>query len=78
MSIRIVSDSTCDLPQELVDRFQIRIVAAVVCFGNQKYLAGTDLDHELFYRKLEQEDVVTTTCQPCPALAGPGLLGMVA
>jgi DegV family protein with EDD domain len=66
MSIRIVSDSTCDLPQELVNRFEIEIVPAVVCFGSQKYLSGIDIDRELFYRKLEQEDVVPTTSQPSP------------
>ena len=66
MSIRIVSDSTCDLPQELVDRFQIKIVPAVICFGSQKCLSGIDIDRELFYRKLEREDVVPTTSQPSP------------
>ena len=66
MSIRIVSDSTCDLPQELVDRFQIKIVPAVICFGSQECLSGIDIDRELFYRKLEREDVVPTTSQPSP------------
>lgn len=66
MSIRIVSDSTCDLPKELVNRFQISIVPAVICFGSQKYLEGVDIDSEFFYRKLDQEDVVPTTSQPSP------------
>jgi DegV family protein with EDD domain len=66
MSIRIVADSTCDLPQEWVDRFQISIVPAVICFGNQRYLSGIDIDRELFYHKLQQEGVIPTTSQPSP------------
>ena len=66
MTIRIVADSTCDLPQEAVDRHQISIVPAVICFGKQRYLSGIDIDRELFYRKLEQEGVVPTTSQPSP------------
>lgn len=58
MSIRIVAYSTCDLPQELLKRLQIKIVPAVICSGDQRYLSGVDIDRELFCRKLQQEDVV--------------------
>lgn len=49
-----------------MDRFQIKIVPAVICFGSQEYLSGVDIDRELLYRKLEQEDVLPTTSQPSP------------
>ena len=38
--VRIVTDSSCDLPQRLVEKFKIAVVPLVVRFGTQVYQDG--------------------------------------
>lgn len=48
--IRIVTDSDCDLPQQLLERFKIAIVPLIVHFGSEDYQDG-QLTMEEFWRK---------------------------
>ena len=43
MSVRILADSTCDLSQELVDRYGITIVPLSIIMGDQSYYDGEDV-----------------------------------
>ena len=43
MSVRIFADSTCDLSQELVDRYGITIVPLSIIMGDQSYYDGEDV-----------------------------------
>ena len=43
MTIRIVTDSACDLPQHLVDQYNISIVPLSVRFGEQEFIDRQDL-----------------------------------
>jgi DegV family protein with EDD domain len=80
MSIRIVTDSTCDLPDELVARHGITVVPMYINFGRQSYLDGVELSREEFYARLPEYDPPPTTATPGPqqfrrayeALAGEG------
>lgn len=38
MSVRIVTDSTCDLPPETIARYNIRVVPLYINVGKQGYL----------------------------------------
>ena len=40
MSIKIVTDSTCDLPREFVEKYDIKVVPLSVNFGDDSYLDG--------------------------------------
>ncbi len=53
VSVRIVTDSTADLPPALVLRHNIRVVPLSVTFGRDVYEDGVDLSPERFYRLLE-------------------------
>ena len=64
MSVRIVLDSTADLPQELKSRFSI--VPLPLFFGKEEYLDGVTITHREFYEKLVESDVLPTTSQPTP------------
>ena len=48
--IRVVTDSSCDLPQELVEEYGIEIVPLNVHFGSEKYLDG-QLSADEFWKK---------------------------
>lgn len=65
MSVRIVIDSTTDLPESLSKCFDI--VPLSVHFGEEEYLDGVTISRRQFYEKLIESDVLPTTSQPTPA-----------
>ncbi|MBN1639733.1 MAG: DegV family protein [Anaerolineae bacterium] len=67
MTIRIVTDSTCDLPQEIVDRYGITVIPLYIHFGNQSYLDGIGLSREEFYARLPNSNPLPTTAVPGPS-----------
>lgn len=62
--IKIVTDTTCDLPPEWVEEYGIAMVPINIHFGEDIYREGVDIDHELLYRKIEQLGIIPTTSQP--------------
>jgi DegV family protein with EDD domain len=64
MTIRIVTDSTCDLPTAVAERLRITVVPAYVNIGDKSYLDGVDLTREQFYRELEGYATPPTTAAP--------------
>jgi DegV family protein with EDD domain len=64
MTIRIVTDSTCDLPTAVAEQLQIIVVPAYVNIGDKSYLDGVDLTREQFYRELEGYPTPPTTAAP--------------
>ena len=66
MTIRIVSDRTCDLPQAVADQYGIGIVPCYINVGNESYLDGVDLSREQFYEQLPNYN-------PHPKTAAPGV-----
>jgi DegV family protein with EDD domain len=55
--VRIVTDSTADLPCELARRHQIHVVPLTVTFGTEIYRDGVDLTPEAFYAILGRRGV---------------------
>jgi DegV family protein with EDD domain len=66
MKTRIVTDSTSDLPAEVVRELGITVVPALVQFGDRVYRDGVDLSTEEFYRKLQINSVLPRTSAPSP------------
>jgi DegV family protein with EDD domain len=67
MPVRIVTDSTCDLPLSLARDLGITIVPVYVRFGQHSYRDGVDISREEFYQRLPASPVHPTTSQPTPA-----------
>lgn len=65
--IAIVSDSSCDLPEEILKQHKIRIVPLRINFGTDSYLDKTTMNTGEFYNMFEAADVSPTTSQPTPA-----------
>ena len=53
-SIAIVTDSTCDLPDEIFDRYQIHMLPVNINFGESQYLDKVTIQPEQFYKLLEK------------------------
>lgn len=62
--IKIVTDSTADVPKELLERYDIRVVPINIQFGMETYQEGIDIDRPTFFRKLEE--AMPTSSQPAP------------
>jgi fatty acid-binding protein DegV len=50
MTIRIVTDSTCGLPEAIIAKYDITVIPLYINRGNQSYLDRVDLTREEFYR----------------------------
>lgn len=67
MVVRIVTDSTSDIPLEKARALGITIVPLTVFFGEQAYLDGIELDNAAFYSKLRTSKQSPRSSQPPPA-----------
>lgn len=66
MAAKIVTDSTCDLPQRVIDSHQITVVPLHINVGEQSYLDGIDLSRRDFYTQLPDYPAPPTTAAPGP------------
>jgi DegV family protein with EDD domain len=65
--IKIVVDSTCNLPPEVLRRHDILVAPISIQFGEETFEEGIDIDRALFYDKIETMGIIPTTAQPTPA-----------
>jgi DegV family protein with EDD domain len=68
MPVYVVTDSTSDIPRDIVDRLGITVVPLTITFGSQSFRDGVDLGADEFYARLQAEKHLPTTSQPPPAL----------
>ncbi|HKJ27684.1 MAG TPA: DegV family protein [Anaerolineales bacterium] len=64
MSIKIVTDSTCDLPQGIIDQYQIKVVPLYINIGDEGYLDQVEISRKTFYENLPDYPVQPTTGTP--------------
>ncbi len=64
--VRIVTDSTADLPEEIMEALGITVVPAYVIFGQKSYKDGIDISKDEFYQKLTEEKIHPTTSTATP------------
>lgn len=64
MNVRIVVDSTADVPEYI--RKQLTVVPLNVSFGQDVYIDGVTINHHEFYEKLAACKALPTTSQPSP------------
>lgn len=64
MCIKIVTDSTCDLPKDVIKKYDITVIPVYVNLGDHSYRDGVDLDRREFYHQLENGREVPTTSSP--------------
>lgn len=68
MSIRIVIDSTSDVTQEIIDKYNLKMVPLTVNFDDESYLDKIELSTEDFFEKLSKSDKLPTTSQVSPGV----------
>ena len=64
--VRLVTDSSCDLPQDVVDAHGITIVPLTIRFGDEELTDRVELDSDEFYRRMASFDGLPETAAPSP------------
>jgi DegV family protein with EDD domain len=62
--IRIVTDSSADLPSQIVASLEISVVPLTIRFGSEEYVDGRDLTPDAFWSKLEATSSLPETAAP--------------
>jgi len=65
-SIALMTDSTCDIPEELVGRYGITIIPELVVWGEQTFRDRVDITPQEFYERVQKDPVMPTTTLPSP------------
>jgi DegV family protein with EDD domain len=64
VSIRVVTDSACDLPDDLATEFGIEVVPLSIRFGSEELVDREELSAPDFCRRLRETDVLPETSAP--------------
>lgn len=64
--IKILTDSTSDLTNELQKNYDIDVIPMTIYFGEDHYIDGVDFTHDAFYQKLSSVETLPTTSQINP------------
>lgn len=66
MAVKIVTDSSADLPAQLTQELGITVVPLYVRFGDEVYRERVDISEEEFYQRLLHDPIHPVTIQPNP------------
>ena len=70
MTVRIVTDSACDLTDEEASSLGIDIVPLSIRFGDQQFLDREELSVDDFYRRMAASDDLPQTAAPAGGVRG--------
>jgi len=65
--ILLMTDSTSDIPPELMERYDIKHVPLYVLWGDEQLRDGVDIDNATFYSSITNDPIHPKTSQPTPA-----------
>ncbi len=64
--IAIVTDSTCDIPEDLIQQHDITVLPAYVIWGEDQFRDRIDLQADAFYRRLVEDPIYPSSAHPTP------------
>lgn len=62
--VALMTDSTCDLPEDIIEKYQIHVVPLSVHFGDTYFLDRVTIKPNVFYNMLVNSKVYPSTAQP--------------
>lgn len=66
MTVRIVTDSACDLSDAELEEWGIGMVPLSIRFGDEEFVDRTELSTDEFYRRLGESEHLPETSAPAP------------
>ncbi len=64
--IRILTDSACDIPEDVVRRLEIDVVSLTIRFGDEEFVDRVDLTPTAFWAKCKASKTLPETSAPSP------------
>ena len=64
--IKIITDSTLDLPSDLIKEKNIEVLPLLINFGEESYLDGVEINTREMLDRIERENILPTTAQVTP------------
>lgn len=62
-NIKIIVDTSSDMPKEISEKYNIEILSFLSIFGDKSYISGVDITNKEFYDMMVNSDVIPTTSQ---------------
>jgi DegV family protein with EDD domain len=66
--IKLVTDSTCDLSQELINKYDIEVIPLYVNFKESSFSDGVDINVPQMYQMVEERNELPKTAAPAPGI----------
>jgi DegV family protein with EDD domain len=66
MAVKIVTDSSSDIPPEVAHELGITVIPLYISFGDETYRDGTDINTDRFYERLANSRTMPKTSTPSP------------
>lgn len=64
--IKIITDSTLDLPVDIIKKNNIEVLPLLINFGEESYLDGVEISIDSMQDKIEKDNILPTTAQVTP------------
>jgi DegV family protein with EDD domain len=64
--IKLITDSTCDLPIDIIKKYNIEVIPVLINFGEESYLDGVEITRDEIFERIERGDIFPTTAQITP------------
>lgn len=64
--IKIITDSTLDLPADLIKEKGIEVLPLLINFGEESYLDGVEINIHQMLERIEKDNILPTTAQVTP------------
>ena len=66
MSVRVVTDSSADMPRDVAAQYGISVIPQKIIFGTEELRGGVDITGDEFYRRIANSPTLPTTSQASP------------
>jgi fatty acid kinase fatty acid binding subunit len=66
--VKIITDTTSGISEEIARRYQIPVIPQIINFGNKSYYEGVDIDNAMFMKMLRESRELPKTAAPPPEL----------
>lgn len=64
--VALVTDSTANIPKDLIEKYNISVAPQILIWGNETFLDGIDIQPDEFYTRLKTAKIMPTTSQASP------------
>lgn len=65
-NIKLITDGSCDLSKDIIEKYNIEVIGLNVSFGDETYIGGVEIDNDTFYKRMGDSKELPKTSCPSP------------